>query len=360
MEVLAQHESEFRTLVENSPDPIARYDRECRCIYCNPALVESSMLAATALLGKTPVESSPFPPSAAKAYTALIRQVLDNAQPGEIEVHWERQGAPACLQLRVIPERDDNGQVVSALAVGRDVSVLKQAEMRLHQSHDFLRALALHREGEREEERRRLAHEIHEDLAQNLMALCIYISLLEKDAGSIADSTLPSPLLQSMRDIAERSIVRIRDMVSMLRPTALELGIVPALHWLTEDFSKGVGLKIGLALPEDVHLDDKIATFLFRATEKALVNTTLHGAASHAHVSLKNQGGFYRLVVRDNGCGFDTAAPYPQRAFGLFGLAEQAQHLGGELSIDSTPTQGTTLTIQVPAMPPPLPGALQR
>lgn len=340
---LARSETEFRTLVENSPDAIIRYDRECRRIYCNPAHARLSGAPSAELLGKTIAEISQFPPDVAKAYASLIRQVIDNAQAGEMELNWQTNGAPAAIHVRVNPEFDGTGRVVSALAVGRDVSAIKQAEGRLRKSHDILRALAAHRETEHEKERRDIAHQIHEDLAQNLSALRLNISLFEMSG----ESASRAPLLKVMHDIADHTIVRIRDMVSMLRPTVLDLGLVPALQWLTDDF-KGAGLQFELALQEDVLLHDEVSTFLFRAAQEALVNVALHATATHVHLSLNTVAGVCCLVVRDNGHGFDPDAACSENAFGLIGLREQALHLGGDLSIASTLDQGTTLEIRVP------------
>lgn len=341
---IAQRENGFRTLVENSPDSIIRYDRECRRIYCNPAQAQASGMPNAELLGKTTEEYSPFPADVARAYATLVRQVFDNAQAGEMELNWERNGVPACLHMRVNPEFDGEGRVVSALAVGRDVSVFKQAETHLRKSRDVLRALAAHQETEHEKTRQELAFQIHEDLAQNLTALRMNISLFEMSG----DAASRAPLLKTMSAIAERSIVRIRDIVSMLRPTVLDLGLVPALQWLTDDF-EGVGFQFELALQEDILLNDEVAIFLFRATQEALINIALHAAATHVHLFLDSVTGVCRLVVRDNGCGFDRAAPRREGSFGLIRLSEQARHLGGDLVIDSTCGQGTSFEVQVPA-----------
>lgn len=347
---LARREAEFRTIVENTSDTIARYDLNCRRLYCNPALAAASKVDIGELLGKTPAECSPFSPAAAETYTNVVRLVLTSAQACQTEVHWENNGIPACMQLRVTPEFDSAGQIVSAFAIGRDVSALKQSEEHLRQSHDILRALAQHREGEHEAERREIVRQIHEDLAQNLSALRMNIGLIQFNGAAAPFQ----PTLETMRDISDRCIVRIRDMVSMLRPTVLELGIVHALQWLTRDFAKRIGFKYDLDLPpqDDIGLDDEKSTFLFRAAREALVNITLHAAASQISLTLRKRDGRYRLSIRDNGRGFDTGRPYPAGAFGLIGLTEQAHHLGGILSVKSTLRQGTTLEIDLPATPP--------
>jgi PAS domain S-box-containing protein len=340
---LGRRAAEFRTLADNSPDAIVRYDRAGRRLYCNPALATAVGVPQAALLGKSIAEFSPFPADVAQAKAALVRQVMDSGRTGDIELHWERKGVPACLQVRITPEFDAAGRVVSALSVGRDISALKQAEARLHKSHDILRALAAHQETEREKERQEIASQIHEDLAQNLSALRMNISLVEMNA----EAAPRVPLLKGMREIVDRSIARIRDLVSVLRPTVLDLGLVPALHWLTDDF-KGVGFQFELALPRELALRDEASIFLFRAAQEIMINVALHAGATHVHLSLASVAGVCHLRVRDNGRGFDPGAPRAQNTFGLIGMAAQAQHLGGGLLVDSKPGQGTLIEVRVP------------
>jgi len=238
---------------------------------------------------------------------------------------------------------DADGRPLRTLGTVQNITEAKLAEKRLRESRDIVRALAAHQETKHEKERKELAYQIHEDLAQNLAALRLNISLFEM-SGESAPS---APLLKAMHDIADRSITRIRDIVSMLHPTVLDLGLVPALHWLTDDF-KGFGFHFDLALPEDILISDEASTLLFRAAQEALLNIALHAAATHIHLSLATVAGVCRLVVRDNGCGFDPAAPRREGRFGLIRLTEQARYLGGDLSIDSSPDRGTALHIRVP------------
>lgn len=344
--LLAQRESEFRTLAEHSSDVIIRYDIQCRRIYCSPAQTHVTGVPCSELLGKTEDERSPFPAEVATAYAGLVRRVIDTGEAGETELNWERMGAVACLQVRLTPEFDNRGRVVGALAVGRDISKLKQTEATLRQSRDLLRALAAHRESKHENERRRLADQIHEDLAQNLSALRMNIALLESNRAPLATAQLA----QTMRDTVDHSIARVRDMVAMLRPAVLNHGLVPALHWLADDFkSVGCGVEFHLALQEDIAMDEQACTFLFRAAQEALINVALHAMATRVHLSLSTLAGSCRLLIRDNGCGYDPSAPRGGNAFGLIGLAEQARYLGGDLSVDSAPGRGTAIQVRVPA-----------
>ena len=262
--------------------------------------------------------------------------MLEETYGGELlsRQHWLNHWAPI---------RSETGDVVGLTCFVLNISERRTAEEHLRRSRDIVRALAAHQETEREKERRRLAYEIHEDLAQNFAALRLHLASLEM--GDV--DTKHAQLLHTMQGIADHSIARIRAMVSMLRPAVLDLGLVSALQWLTDDF-KGVGLDFVLALQDEIVLSDVLTTFLYRAAKEALLNVALHAAATQVSVSLVADEGVCKLVVRDNGCGFDSVAKYREGRFGLIGLAEGALHLGGELCVNSTPGRGTTLEIRTP------------
>jgi PAS domain S-box-containing protein len=261
----------------------------------------------------------------------------------EQEVVFAHDGHKALIETRKIPMHDAHGQVIGLMGIGRDITAFRQAEQRLRKSHDVLRALAAHKQTEREQVHKELAYKIHEDLAQNLAALRINLSLLEECSYARACAAE----VKTMNEITQHCITRIRDIVTVLRPTVLDLGLVPALDWLIEDF-KGIGFQFDVALQEDIDLSDEAATVLFRAAQEALLNVALHAGATRIWVTLDAVQANCRLRIRDNGCGFDSTVPYPVGQFGLIGLTEQVHHLGGGVLIHSKVGQGTVVTIQVP------------
>lgn len=341
---LIQRERAFRTLAENSPDPIYRYDRDCRRLYVNPVVEKIIGKPVAELIGSSPGDGQILVSDQNKKLMHTIRSVFDSGETAQLDLDFTAQdGQHRDYHMLLVPERDASGQVATVLAMARDITQSKLTETALRKSRDMGRALAAHQESEREKERRRLAYEIHEELAQNFAALRMHLALLEMGGTSATRA----PVLQAMHGIAECSIARIRDMVSKLRPAVLDLGLVSTLRWLTDDF-KGVGLAFTLSLQEDILLHDEATTFLYRAAKEALLNTALHASATRVHVSLGAVAGMCCMVVRDNGCGFDPAAPRGEGCFGLAGLAEGALHLGGELFMDSTPGYGATLEIRLP------------
>lgn len=344
---LRQTRNRLATVLNTLPDLVWLKDSDGVYLTCNPAFERFFGASEAAIVGKTDYDFVDRELADFFRQKDLEAIVANRICVNEETITYADDGRSGTLETRKVPVLGDDGEVIGVLGIGRDVSAIKQAEERLRQSHDTLRTLAAHQKTEHEEERRELAHLIHEDLAQSLSALRMHLSLLEMKG----ETATPPGQLEDMRGIADQCISRSRALVSMLRPTALDAGIVPALRWLADDFGTGVGLKFELFLQEEVELDDETATFLFRAAREALINIALHAAATQVGLSLRAVDSFCTLVVRDNGCGFNPKAPRCTGTFGLLGLAEQAHHLGGALLVDATPARGTTLEIRVPAKP---------
>jgi PAS domain S-box-containing protein len=353
-DLLKDNEPELRrtrnclaALVDTMPDLVWLKDTNGVYLACNPAFERFFGAGEAAIIGKTDYDfvdrelADFFRQKDREAITA--ERICIN----EETVTYAIDGRSGILETRKVPVLGDDGEIFGILGIGRDVSALKQAEDRLRKSRDALRALTMHQNFEREKERRELAHQIHENLAQSLTALRMNLSLLEMN---LDHASWPEQL-KRMRDITDQCISRSRTMVSMLRPTALDIGIIPALRWLADNFSKGAGLRFELQFEENIDLDDETATFLFRAAQEALINTTLHAAATRVRLSLQVVDGNCHLLVRDNGRGFNPDSLSAETTFGLLGLTEQALHLSGALTINSAPGQGATLEIQVPAIP---------
>ena len=227
----------------------------------------------------------------------------------------------------------------------RDISERKRAEMSLLESQQQLRSLSMRHEEVLENERKHIAREVHDELGQLLTALKMDISLLRLRFGQ--DPALLEKL-EGMRDLAEKTIQVVRSVASNLRPAALDLGLVPAIEWLAEDFSRRWGIPCKLAVSDaDIALDDETATAVFRIVQESLTNVARHAQASGANITLCCGERFW-LRVEDNGRGFDLAVARKSMRLGLFGMRERILALGGTLEIDSAPGRGTALTIELP------------
>ncbi len=349
--LLHKREQEFRALVENSPDFIARFDTQCRYLYANPSLQGLLQTPLASLLGK-PLAEARADSAALEQLEGKLREVLESGSAAEMELFITDIPSANCPahawhQIRLVPERDAEGRVVSVLAVGRDISAIKEAERRLQESNAQLRDLTRRRETAREEERKRISREIHDELGQHLTALRMGVSVLRLEFG--ADNPLLVERVGALMALADRAIQVVRDIASSLRPGVLNMGLASALEWLIDDFSRHSGIQCRLQLPEEsVSLDDERATALFRIVQESLTNVARHAEASRAEVRLDKYDHSYRLEVSDDGKGFDPAVRR-KSTFGLLGMRERGQMLGGELTIASAPGRGTRVTVTIPA-----------
>jgi signal transduction histidine kinase len=154
--------------------------------------------------------------------------------------------------------------------------------------------------------------------------------------------------VRSLSTLGDKTMQVARDIAASLRPAPLELGVVSALEWLAEEFSKRTGVSCELETDEEeIDLDDEHSTAIFRMVQESLTNVTRHAEASQVGIRLMCQGEDYIVEVNDNGKGFDPSVP-KAKSFGLVGLRERAIMLGGEVAIFSAPQRGTRITVRIP------------
>ena len=208
------------------------------------------------------------------------------------------------------------------------------------------------REQAREEERRRLARELHDDLGQALSGLKLQLSWLDQRLaeGQLADQAEARAKVQMMRQLVDQAMDTVRTVVTELRPEALDrLGLVAALEWQAETFARHARVRCRFTSSADaVDLDMGRATSVFRVFQEMLTNVARHAGASRVDVNFEPRDHELRLTVRDNGRGLDPDVEISARAFGLLGMRERARLLGGTIQLASAPRRGTTISLTVP------------
>ncbi|MBI2277580.1 MAG: response regulator [Dechloromonas sp.] len=252
-----------------------------------------------------------------------------------VRTHVALHGLQKHLEERVGERTAELEAAIAELA--RQIDEREQAEA-------AVRELAVHHEAVREEERKRIAREIHDELGSLLTALKMEISLARMNAGQ--DAALQERLGQ-MRDLADKTIRMVRHVATQLRPAALNLGIVPALEWLAQEFSQRTGIACSLKTGGEIEMDDGHTTAIFRIVQESLTNVARHAEASRVEVSMLRQGGEIVLCIADDGRGFDPASRRDD-SFGLLGIRERAQALGAGADIVSSPGAGCRVSIRMP------------
>jgi PAS domain S-box-containing protein len=232
-----------------------------------------------------------------------------------------------------------------------DITERIQAEKELEHSRQELRNLSTHQQTVREEERTRIAREIHDELGQTLTALKMDIAWLK--------SRLPGgmkPLhakMQQMSKLADATIETVHRIATELRPGLLDdLGLAAAIEWQAADFQNRSGIACTAALAaDDLELDRDLATSLFRIFQETLTNIARHAGATRAEVRLERSEDRIVLTVADNGRGITRKQSEDGRAFGIIGMRERAHLWGGELSITGNRDEGTKVAVAIPLHP---------
>lgn len=202
-----------------------------------------------------------------------------------------------------------------------------------------------------EEERRRIARELHDQTGQRLTSIIITLGVLEEAVSTPAVRAH----IQDLRDMAAQILKEVRDLALQLRPSVLDdLGLLAALRHYLKEYQNRFRLLMDFQVLglDNERLPPEVETALFRITQEALTNVAGHAQAHSVTVLLENRGDSVMLIVEDDGKGFDVTRvmnSHPhERNLGLYGMRERASLLGGTLTIESTPGRGTTVFVRIP------------
>ncbi len=345
--MLRKSELEFRTLAENSPEMIVRYDRECRRVYINPAYERETCIPLEKAWHKTPTEVWK-PMMDAEDYMRCLQRVMASGRPERILLEWlDAEARLVSHDMHAVAEYDEDGQATGVLVIGHNVTDLKNTERRLEESRAQLRVLTAKREEAREEERKRVAREIHDELGQLLNVLRLNVTTLDFRFGdgnpALRDKTV------KMVATVDRAIQMVRSLATRLRPAVLNAGIVSALEWLVQEYAESTGIACDLHLPgEDVPLDEDRAMVVFRIVQESLTNVLRHSEASRVDIVIRRDGDCCEVEIRDNGKGFDPDTAGRTNSYGIVGMRERALILKGTLDIFPAPAGGTVLKLRIP------------
>jgi len=256
------------------------------------------------------------------------------------------------FDTNLVPFHDAEGNITGIIGIALDVTDRKQTEGALRKSEMRLRDLTARIAKVTEEERKNLARELHDRVGQNLTALNINLNIIKNHLSGISTGDLKARLSDAM-ELVEETARRIRDVMAELRPAVLDdYGLLAALRWYGERFSKRTGLAVEVTgeqssgcLPPDTE------TTLFRIAQEAMLNVVKHAGADRISLSLESSADTTRLTIADNGAGFDPAAaehPELRHGWGLISMQERANSVGGNLRVESSPEKGTKVIVLVP------------
>ncbi len=221
-------------------------------------------------------------------------------------------------------------------------------EIYLERSSDPLRALSAHLQNAREEERTRIAREIHDELGQSLTALKMDLSWLAKRLPADQQSLLERT--RTISDLVDRMIQSIWRITAELRPAILdELGLRAAIEWQAQEFQNRTAIRCRFLPGKEItDLDQDRSIAVFRIFQEALTNVARHAAATRVRIALALRNSALALKIQDNGRGIAQRDVLSSRSLGLMGMRERAHLFGGTLNIWGSPDKGTSVVLNIP------------
>lgn len=287
-------------------------------------------------------------PEDRSTYTATMQE---SAQTGS---HWNWEGRIWVAQwndvkwinLRAVPRDQPNGSVLWE-GIITNVTMRKLIELELDLNRQRLTELSAHIDRIKEQERMRIAREIHDEMGGNLVAVKMILYTLENrlppDQPWLADKT------RYIDTLIDRTIDAAHRIARDLRPGVLDLGLIPALEWQVSEFEKQYNIRCAFSSNQsDISLTPDQATAMFRMAQEALTNIAKHAQASFASLAIIYTRNSLSLTIADNGCGLRAGHDSKPNSFGLLGMTERCREIGGTIEINSEPDQGCQIVIKIP------------
>jgi hypothetical protein len=311
----------------------------------NPAMAEQFRASPAQLIGLTP---SDFFRHDLAAGRRGWRALFDAGHTHSITNERRMDGSTMWVEGDYMCFYDAAGRITGHFGIQRDVTDRTLAAKELERSRTELRALAARLQATREEERTRIAREIHDELGQALTALKLDLSWLGTNRPR-GNSQAFRLIDQSITTRIDEIMNLVRRIASELRPSVLDqLGLDAAIEYLVQETAKRTGIAVTLHAEDFPRLPDEVASHAFRIIQEALTNVVRHSKATRVDVSVRRAGAAIVLGVEDNGVGFTPQTLSGLRSLGLVGMRERALACGGTLIIRGSPGEGTAIAVTIP------------
>jgi len=326
--------------------PIGIYvEQDRRFVYVNPTFLSSTLFTVDDLVGKRPL-SFVLPRERKHVKAEVIRMLKGTHRvPFEFRVRI-KNGETRWIMQTVAPVQYKGNRAIVAFYM--DVTELKRKDQELAHSRERLRNLTIHLQNIREQERTKIAREIHDELGQILTALKLDVSSLIK--MSQGDQLQKTNLAKSTMELLDTAIRSVQKISAELRPSILtHLGLEAAIEWEANEFVKRTGITCETSVPQESLIKNSdLSTALFRIFQEALTNVARHARATQVNVGLKKKNGVIKLQVSDNGKGIKQSQICSVNSLGLLGMQERARSFGGTCKITGEKGGGTRLAVSIP------------
>ena len=346
-QVLQESEERYRTLFEESKDAIYTTSRDGRFVDANRSTVDLLGYTLEEIVGLNVQEIYNTPEDRLR----FQQEIETFGSVREYEVQFRRKdGTPIDCLLTATLQRDGDGNIVGYQGIIRDITERKRTERQLMVNRQQLRRLAAELLLTEEQERRRIAVDLHDHIGQALAIAQIKLGALR----ACLDSPQQREAVSEVYDLVDQTVQDSSSLTFELSPPVLyELGFEAGVSWLARHVNKSHGLHVVVENDgEPKPLDEEISVLLFRALRELLINVVKHAQVGEATVQLQREADYMRIEIADEGIGFDSSQA-PERAavgggFGLFSIRERLALLGGTFQVHSAPGRGTRCTLMAP------------
>jgi PAS domain S-box-containing protein len=281
-----------------------------------------------------------------------LRRAVATGERVQLEARFRRpSGGDAYHAVVILPRKDDNGRVVNVYGTVQDITERRKLEEQraadaLHLAELSRRVVAV-----QEEERRRLAAELHDSTSPNLSAVALNLGMIASDLAPSVLAAIDSRLADTRVLLAD-AIASIRDACAELRPATLDYaGLLRALQGHAEQFSRRTGIEVEVSCPDSqMRLAQETESTLFRIAQEALTNAAKHAHAKTIKIEFAYADGQTELTISDDGVGFDPKAlgqSEHRPGLGLLTMQERAEFAGGRFSLESAPEKGTRIRVVI-------------
>jgi PAS domain S-box-containing protein len=344
---LKESEDRLRILFECAPDAYFLYDLEGNFIDGNKAAEEISEYKRQELIGKNFLDLNLISAEQVEYAAKLlaINALACPTGPSEFILNRKNSGE-VHLEVRTFPTVIGGRTLV--LGIARDITARKKAEGALRESERQLRWLSGRLLRAQEDERKRIAAELHDSIASSLGGIKFGLEsvLIEIESEPVAQN------LKQLVTVTQDTIAEARRLITDLRPAMLDhLGLIPTIGWFCKRFSSlypGIHLERSIAVQEE-ELPERIKIIVFRVMQEAFHNAAKYSYAKRLKLSLKRSRTVIQLLIADNGVGFDLrnalANVSPEKGLGLTSMRERVELSGGQFAIESATGEGTTISV---------------
>jgi len=346
-EALRRSEEKYKALFEQKLDGVCVIDENMKLLLANQAAADMFGFDSVEELLKVNLFDHVFPEERERILKIITKDMFENDLQQVSEFRCRKKSGEEIWVSAVGAVIEYQGKA-AGLASFTDITDRKRVEEESKKSREELRNLSTYLQSVREEERKLVAYEIHDELGQALTALKMDLSWLVRRLPEEQKPLLEkAEAMSSLIDTTSRTVKRIS---SQLRPGLLDdLGLIAAIEWQAEEFQSHTGIKCQVNLEaDDTALEQNCATAIFRIFQEALTNVARHAGATKVKVSLAEKAGKLVMRVRDNGTGIAEEQISAPQSFGLMVMRERARYLGGEFKVSGTQGKGTTLILSIP------------